>query len=134
MGSKDSQRAASGLLRSSWLLAQLCASRQPIYVATEWKFLLLVDLEVTAKNDRMINTCELLGEHYLENEENYLLCTTANITRALIDAGYDKHDRIRRASDWLVNEQREDGGWHCFPSKAGTLDCWEPLRVYAALP
>jgi hypothetical protein len=35
--------------------------------------------------------------------------------------------------DWLVSSQKEDGGWHCFPSDKGTLDCWEGLAAYAAL-
>ncbi|HKW04927.1 MAG TPA: hypothetical protein VJN71_06485, partial [Nitrososphaerales archaeon] len=26
------------------------------------------------------------------------------------------------------------GGWHCFESGRGTLDCWEPLSAFAALP
>src|SRR5439155_209312 len=27
-----------------------------------------------------------------------------------------------------------DGGWHCFRSSTGTLDCWEALAAFAALP
>jgi len=28
----------------------------------------------------------------------------------------------------------KDGGWHCFHSSTGTLDCWEALAAYSALP
>ncbi|MDG7000803.1 MAG: hypothetical protein JRN15_17050, partial [Nitrososphaerota archaeon] len=29
---------------------------------------------------------------------------------------------------------KEDGGWHCFQSEKGTLDCWEALAAFAILP
>jgi len=107
---------------------------RPKYIATVWKFLVLTDLGLTAKNPQLKKTCELLSERYLKREEGYHLCMTANITRGLLFAGYDKHGRIRRALDWLVKEQKEDGGWHCFGLRRGTLDCWEPLSTFLALP
>ncbi|MCI4347182.1 MAG: hypothetical protein L3J97_01005, partial [Thermoplasmata archaeon] len=36
--------------------------------------------------------------------------------------------------DRLVEDQKEDGGWHCFPSDRGTLDGWEGLAAFAVLP
>jgi hypothetical protein len=33
----------------------------------------------------------------------------------------------------LVEDQKEDGGWHCFESDVGTLDGWEGLAAFAAL-
>ena len=33
----------------------------------------------------------------------------------------------------MVEDQKEDGGWHCFDSTRGTLDCWEGLAAFAAL-
>lgn len=107
---------------------------RPKYVATLWKFLVLVDLGLTAENTQLGRTCETLSERYLKNEEGYHLCTTANVVRGLLLAGYDNQGRVSRALDWLVGQQKEDGGWHCFESKAGTIDCWEPLSAYAALP
>ena len=41
---------------------------------------------------------------------------------------------MRPAIDWLVRHQKKDGGWHCFRSRTGTLDCWEVLAGFAALP
>jgi hypothetical protein len=107
---------------------------RPKYISTVWKFLVLIDLGLTAKNHQVEKTCSLLSDRYLKRKENYHLCMTANISRALIQAGYDEHNRIRSALDWLVSEQKEDGGWHCFNSSKGTLDCWEPLSAFAALP
>ena len=108
---------------------------RPKYIATFWKFLVLIDLGLTAKNLHVMKSCKLLSEKYLERKEDYHLCTTANISRALIRAGYDeKNNRIESALDWLVSEQKDDGGWHCFDSAKGTLDCWEPLSAFSALP
>ena len=52
----------------------------------------------------------------------------------LIRFGYADDPRVRAAVDWLVHAQKDDGGWHCFPSEVGTLDCWESLAAFAALP
>jgi hypothetical protein len=75
-----------------------------------------------------------MADQRLASKANYHLCITANIVRSFLLAGYDKKNRVRRALDWLVAEQKEDGGWHCFESKKGTLECWEPLSAFAALP
>jgi len=107
---------------------------RPKYVTTLWKFLVLIDLGLTAKNDQVLKTCRLLSDRYLKQEEGFHLCTTSNVTRAFISAGFDEDNRVRRALDWIVSEQKEDGGWHCFDTPRGTLDCWEPLSVFAALP
>jgi hypothetical protein len=107
---------------------------RPKYVTTYWKFFVLADLGVTAKNEKMRAACELMSEERLSNKVYYHLCITANIVRSFLRAGYDKANRVRRAIDWLVEVQKEDGGWHCFDPKKGTLDCWEPLSAFAALP
>ncbi len=33
-----------------------------------------------------------------------------------------------------MRTRRRAGGWHCFDSNKGTLDCWEGLAAFAALP
>ncbi len=33
-----------------------------------------------------------------------------------------------------MRDQKEDGGWHCFGYRYGTLDCWEGLSAFAAFP
>jgi hypothetical protein len=40
---------------------------------------------------------------------------------------------VKKLFDRLVEIQKEDGGWHCFESDKGTLDCWEALAAYGAL-
>jgi hypothetical protein len=107
---------------------------RPKYVATLWKFLVLIDLGLTAKNKQVMKSCQLLSDRYLKQKENFHLCTTSNVARAFIRAGFDEDHRVGRALDWIVSEQKEDGGWHCFEHSKGTLDCWEPLSAFAALP
>ena len=34
----------------------------------------------------------------------------------------------------LLEDQRKDGDWNCHRPNRGTLDNWEPLAAYAALP
>ncbi|MGI0084901.1 MAG: hypothetical protein ACREBQ_07450, partial [Nitrososphaerales archaeon] len=70
----------------------------------------------------------------LKSRENFPLCMTANLVRAMLMAKFDESGRVYRALNWLVEVQKEDGGWHCFESSKGTLDCWEPLSAFAALP
>ena len=42
--------------------------------------------------------------------------------------------RVQKAIGWIVSHQKADGGWHCFPSKVGTLDGWEGMAAFAEIP
>ncbi len=46
--------------------------------------------------------------------------------------GYDR--RIRKLYEWMIVDQREDGGWNCSQGKPGTLDCWEALFALSTIP
>jgi hypothetical protein len=108
---------------------------RPKYITTVWKFLLLADLGLRADNRKLAKSCALMSERYLKYPVNFHFCMTANISRALLQAGYSKNqDYVTKALDWIVKVQKDDGGWHCFPSKRGTLDCWEALSLFAAIP
>src|SRR5436309_13037708 len=62
------------------------------------------------------------------------VCITGNAVRMLLRFGYTKHPHLKPAIDWLVGHQKKDGGWHCFRSATGKLDCWVALAAYEALP
>src|SRR5207245_2433651 len=62
------------------------------------------------------------------------MCITGNAVRMLLRFGYTKDPHLKPAIDWLVRHQKKDGGWHCFRSATGTLDCWEALAAFAVLP
>ncbi len=110
----------------------------PKYDNTVWKWIVLADLGVTSKTRGMRKTCELILEQNAMPEGGFgrkvsHFCVTGNFARTLIRSGYLDDRRVRSALDWLVSAQKSDGGWHCFTSDKGTLDCWEALAAFAAL-
>jgi len=115
---------------------------RPKYSGTNWKLIVLSDLGLTAKDPRVRKTCELFLNTYPKTDggfggpkaEGGLFCITGNLARVLIKLGYQENKHVKNALNWLVEHQKEDGGWHCFNSKRGTLDCWEALSAFAALP
>ncbi|MDA4114610.1 MAG: hypothetical protein OK474_11240 [Thaumarchaeota archaeon] len=120
---------------------------RPKYTATIWKLIVLADLGMTARDDRVRKTCDLFLEEYSRPDGGFDTpssdwsrsehCLTGNLARTLVACGYADDTRVRASFDWLVENQMEDGGWHCFYGEAfgrGTLDCWEGLSAFAALP
>ena len=117
---------------------------RPKYTATIWKLIVLADLGLTAKDDRIRKPCEFFLKEYAKPDGGFdtpgdsprsELCITGNVAKALLLCGYDEDSRVLAAFDWLVENQKDDGGWHCFPNRVhGTLDCWEGLSAFAALP
>lgn len=45
--------------------------------------------------------------------EQQLSCLTGNMVAALVRLGYADDVRVKKALDWLVRVQNEDGGWLC---------------------
>ncbi|MFQ5934319.1 MAG: hypothetical protein ACE5KI_06725, partial [Dehalococcoidia bacterium] len=113
----------------------------PKYLATNWRLLVLADLGGTGESPGARRSAELLRDEFARPDGGFdtpdsdtgHLCITGNTTRMLLQLGYRDHPRVRSALDWLVREQKEDGGWNCFEGP-GTLDGWEPLSAFAALP
>jgi hypothetical protein len=48
-----------------------------------------------------------------EIKESETTCLTGNVATSLIRMGYAEDRRVRRALDWLVDVQNQDGGWLC---------------------
>ncbi|MCS4537622.1 MAG: hypothetical protein HYY67_02020 [Thaumarchaeota archaeon] len=115
---------------------------RPKYSGTNWKLIVLSDLGLTSKDPRVRKTCEFFLKTYPKPDggfggpkaEGGHFCITGNLGRVLIKLGYSENRHVKNALNWLVEHQKEDGGWHCFNSKKGTLDCWEALSAFAALP
>src|SRR5207247_1837640 len=66
-------------------------------------------------------------------------CLTGNMIRILIKFDYSNDPRVRRAIDWLPNDQLEDGGWNCdHPEKkvkhSSFMSTIEPLWAYSEIP
>jgi hypothetical protein len=112
---------------------------RPKYIATNWRLLVLADLGVSGKNPRVAKALELFlrrcsGPRGGFGGRGSEVCFTGNAVRMLARFGHRKDPNVRTAVDWLLRHQKEDGGWHCFRSRTGTLDCWEALAALAAIP
>jgi hypothetical protein len=112
---------------------------RPKYIATNWRLLVLSDLGMTREEPRIGRAVDLLLRHWsgddgVFGEPGSEVCITGNAARAFTRFGYAEDERVRRSHAWLVGAQKPDGGWHCFPSESGTLDAWEALAAFAALP
>jgi hypothetical protein len=111
----------------------------PKYTATNWMSLILSDLGLTKENKQVVKAADLFFKEWLAipsmtNIFNDEVCVVGNTARMLTRFGYSDDLRVRKLFDRLVEDQKEDGGWHCFVSSKGTLDCWEALAAFAALP
>jgi len=112
---------------------------RPKYVSTNWRAIVLSDLGLTSEDRRIRKIADLIFKYRLQlgsmvNFFNDEVCIVGNTARMLTHFSYADDYRVRKLFDRLVEDQKEDGGWHCFKSDRGTLDSWEALAAYAALP
>ncbi|MCI4352344.1 MAG: terpene cyclase/mutase family protein [Thermoplasmata archaeon] len=107
---------------------------------TNWRAILLAELGMTRDDPRIRRTSELIMRRWTERGTDLLggpdgeVCVTGNAARMLIRFGYLDHPVVQRSIAWLVRTQKPDGGWYCFPSSSGSLDCWEGLAAFAEIP
>jgi len=112
---------------------------RPKYVATNWLAIVLADLGMTRANPRIRRTAELLIDRWSQKGGDLSgrsgeICVTGNAVRTLIRFGYLHDPTVQRSIAWIVRTQKADGGWHCFPSRTGTLDGWEGLAALSEIP
>jgi len=111
---------------------------RPKYTATNWMAIILSDLGLTKDDPRIADTAELFLKSWMdESKENVFsdeVCIVGNAARFMTRFGYYDDGRTRKLFARLLDDQRDDGGWHCFASREGTLDCWEALGAFAAIP
>lgn len=113
--------------------------RFPLYQSSIWKGIVLSDLGLTATDPRIRRLADLVFEYklHLSTEVNLFteeVCIVGNVARMLTRFGYGDDRRVRKLYDWMIEDQREDGGWNCAAGKPGTLDCWEALAAFATIP
>jgi len=111
----------------------------PTYTATNWRALVLSDLGLDSTHPGIRKLAERIFDYKLRLSSpfNFFyeeMCISANTARMLTRFGYSDDRRVRKLYDWLIEDQREDGGWNCSQDTAGTLDVWEPLAAFASLP
>jgi len=111
----------------------------PEFSATIWSAIVLGDLGLTSADPRIRRLADRLFEYKLGlssmiNLYHEEMCAVGNTARTLTRFGYGDDPRVRRLYDWILDDQRADGGWNCSQGTPGTLERWEPLAALAALP
>lgn len=119
----------------------------PTFHATFWILLVLSDLGVTKDDPRIDRAVRLWMKRNATKDGGFSqsgksgghLCITGNAARMLVKLGYADRPEVKRAFEWIVNNQAELGGWSCWnfgepPFTKRTLDSWEPLSAFAVYP
>jgi hypothetical protein len=111
----------------------------PEYRSTIWRALVLSDLGLTSSLPGIRKLAECIFEYKLRlsSPVNFFheeVCAAGNTARVLTRFGYGDDRRVGMLYDWLLEDQREDGGWNCSQGTPGTLDAWEALAAFAVLP
>jgi len=111
----------------------------PKYIVTNWVAIVLAELGMTRNDPRIRRASQMILDRWSARGGDLTgrsgeICVTGNAVRTLIRFGYLDHPAVQRSIDWIVRTQKSDGGWHCFPSRTGTLDGWEGLAALAELP
>ena len=111
----------------------------PQFGSTMWPAMVLADLGLTAREPRIRKTAELFFDYKLRLSSpfNFFteeVCAVGNLARMLAHFGYEDDRRVQKLYAWMIEDQRENGGWNCAPDQPGTLDCWQALAAFSALP
>lgn len=114
---------------------------RPKYYSTNWMLLILSDLGVTRALPWLAESAEMWRDRFARpdggfdtgDSETSELCLTGNTARALIKFGYADDRLVRRAFEWLMRNQKPNGGWHCW-GKNGVIDGWEGMSAFAVYP
>ncbi len=111
----------------------------PQFQSTMWPLQVLSDLGLTSRDPRIRKAAEQIFDYKLRLSSplNFFteeVCAVGNIARMLTRFGYGDDRRVKKLYAWMLEDQREDGGWNCAPDAPGTLDCWEALAAISEIP
>ena len=113
----------------------------PKYGAPFHRLIALAEMGTACKDGRIIQVLESCLEVFAKPDGGFgqsssHLCTTGNIVRAATLFGRGDDPRVMRGVEWLLAQQRADGGWNCFPEDepGSTVDSWEPLAALGTTP
>lgn len=111
----------------------------PKFRSTNWRALVLADMGLDSRDARIGKIAGTILDYRLRlgSPFNYFheeVSISGNTARMLTRFGYGDDPRVRRLYDWLVEDQREDGGWNGEQGAPGTLEGWEALAAFACVP
>ena len=126
--------------RGGWWVSEESLYR-PKYLSTNWTLLILSDLGMTMADPRIAAACDLWIRRFAKRDGGFgadrmrisEMCLVGNTARALVQFGFPNHPKVKRAYRWLVEDQKENGGWRC-GWRRGILDGWEAMSAFAAYP
>jgi len=109
---------------------------RPKYVAPFHRLVALAEMGVPATDPAAGALLEACLDAFLGDPRENEVCLTGNLARAAWRMGRGSDPRVADAVRWLAATQLPDGGWHCWPDEdpRGTLDAWEALGAFAAIP
>lgn len=110
---------------------------RPKYGAPFHRLIALAEMGVPASEPRAGELLDACLDAFYADWDDQEVCLTGNLARAALLMGRGGDPRVGRALRWLVDAQLPDGGWHCWPDEAGrrgTIDAWEALGAFAAIP
>ncbi len=113
--------------------------RFPLFRSSIWRGIILSDMGFTKSEPGVQRFSEQVFRHMLSlgsplNIFTEEVCIVGNVAAMMSRFGYGDDRRIRKLYDWMIEDQREDGGWNCSQGKPGTLDCWEALSALSTVP
>jgi len=123
-----------------WWISEKSLSR-PKYTATYWMLLILSDLGLTKEDPRIGKACELWLKRFAKKDGGFAydrariseMCITASTAKSLMQFGYSDHPQVKAALQWIIKDQKENGGWRC-GWRGGIIDGWEPMSLFATYP
>lgn len=110
---------------------------------TYWSLAVLADLGLTREDPRIANGVEHMLRIHLAPDGGFSpfgppkpshFCSTGIMVRTLVQLGYVDDPRTWGGVLWLLDAQLEEGGWDCRPPGRSTLDAWEAMAAFAAIP
>ncbi len=104
----------------------------PKYRASSWRLLLLGQLGVDRRDERIRKACEYafrfqlpsgafadrVGDGMEKSWASAAGCLNGNVLTALARLGYARDERVAKGLCWLIAIQENDGGWLCRSWKA----------------
>lgn len=127
--------------RTWWGRADTCY--WPRTIGTYWSLAVLGDLGLTRDDERIANAVEhMLRLHFAKDggfspwgtQKPSHFCCTGIMVRTLLQLGYLDDPRTWGGIARLLDLQLEDGGWDCRSPPESTLDAWEAMAAFAAIP
>jgi hypothetical protein len=110
---------------------------------TYWALAVLADLGLTREDERISNAVEHMLRIHLAPDGGFSpfgppkpshFCSTGIMVRTLLQLGYIDDHRTREGIGYLLDAQLADRGWACRPPWVSTLDAWEAMAAFAAIP